>query len=517
MSATEWTAPNPKYPPPKAGEPPLHRAACMGDDDAIPSLAASADLESVFDLQLDPGALSTPATPLMVAAGSGDGATAGTVALLLRLGADPRTTAGGRSAADFACSGLGWNYRPGGDAARLQLLLEAGSPLSVTGESGARLVGTVAASGDAARLAVLLAHGASPLAWNDPEERERTDRQFELVAGESYASLLDQMGIPDDIRREMAQESSFLPDVEAPAGPYGFLIPLFCAVEGDSIACVRLLLEAGADVRQRDDQARTALWKARSEPMVRLLLEKGLDLEDRDRFDWTPLDAAAMDGIEGLPRLRALLAAGADPNATHDRGYTVFMSAAASSERHLETLRALIEGGADPHAVSDLGYNAFHAAVDVNGEANSEESVRSVLTFLRDAGLDIEARERNAHTPLARAILEGNGKEVRVLVELGADPGATAPGLPCGGACSAVPVPLIFHAISAAVHPVEKVEALLRGGARLDVVDPDGLSPLEFARAYRKDLETWEEGEFKQRCLDDLGRCIEILQRAPMP
>jgi ankyrin repeat protein len=507
MSAAEWTPPNLEFPPPKAGEPPLHRAARTGDDAAIQSLAASGGLESVFDLQLDSGARPTPATPLMVAAGSGDGATADTVNLLLRLGADPKATAGGRSAADFACSGLGWNYRPGGDAERLRLMLKAGSPLSVTGESGARLVGAIAENGDADRLAVLLAHGASPQAWYDPDGQRTQIQQFRLMAEE-------RAGIPDDIRKDMQQAASMFEGMGPPFGPFDFLIPLFRAVDGDSISCVRLLLKAGAGVGQRDHQRRTALWKARSEPITRLLLESGLALEDRNEFEWTPLTEAAMDGIEGLPRLRALLACGADPNATHDRGYTVFMSAAGSSGRHPDVLRALIEGGADPHAVSDLGYNAFHAAVDVNGEANSVDSVRSILTLLREAGLDIEARERSGLTPLSRAILEGKGNAVRVLVELGADPNVTAQERRCGGACSTAPTPLIFHAISAAVDRVEKVEALLRGGVRLDTVGPDGRAPLEFARAHRREVESWKDNQFKQGWLDDLDRCIEILHRA---
>jgi ankyrin repeat protein len=464
------TPPSPAFAPPKADEPPLHRAARTGDEAAIRALGATGDLQSVFDMQLDPGAHPTPATPLMVAAGSGEGATAGTVRLLLGLGADPKATAGGRSAADFACSGLGPFYRPGGDAERLRLLLEAGSPLSVTGEVGARLVGAVAESGDAERLAVLLAHGASPHAWLDPHGRRRKR-------------------------------------------PWDFLIPLFCAVDGDSIACVRLLLDAGADVRQRDDGRRTALWKARSEPMVRLLLERGLALEDRAHNDWTPLTAAALDGIWGLPRLRALLACGADPNATHDHGYTVFMSAVASMERHPDVLHALIEGGADPHAVTGLGYNAFHAAMDVSGDACSEDSVRLILAFLRQAGVDIEALDRNGHTPLALAVLEGIAIEVRVLVELGANPNVIVREH-CGGECSKVATPLIFHAIASVGGRAEMVEALLQGGANLDVLDPDGRSPLEYAIAHRRDVKTWKDNEYKQGWLNELDRCIEILRSA---
>jgi ankyrin repeat protein len=92
----EWEC-NPKHAPPKEGEPALHRAARVGDLGELSRLLASgADPDSVFDIGLDPGAYPWPATPLMVASGSGDGATVETVRLLLSKGADPklRTDAG---------------------------------------------------------------------------------------------------------------------------------------------------------------------------------------------------------------------------------------------------------------------------------------------------------------------------------------------------------------------------------------------------------------------------------------
>src|SRR5262245_30197083 len=89
MSA--WVPPNAEFPPPKPGEPALHCAARTGNHDEIRRLvAAGAHLNHVFDIALDPGARGNPVTALMVAAGSGDGATEETVCLLLELGADAR-------------------------------------------------------------------------------------------------------------------------------------------------------------------------------------------------------------------------------------------------------------------------------------------------------------------------------------------------------------------------------------------------------------------------------------------
>lgn len=479
-----WTAPNAEYPPPKAGEPALHRAARTGDADAIRRLAAQgADLNALFDIGLDPGAQQLPATPLMVAAGSDDGATAATVRLLIELGANPRLTAGDESAASFACSGLGWNYRPGGDAQRLRLLLEAGSPLPSDPEASNRLLCDTAAAGDVARLRVLLERGFSARGHFDPDEARKSERAMMESMAKYRASQPDPFAsLPENLRASIAEsmkntEEEMFEQRSAAASPYE--IPLFRAAESDDIECVRVLLDAGADPNARDNAKRTAMYYAGSVAVVKALMEAGLPLEDADQFQWSPLMNALSEGDSALARVGALIEAGANVNATHDRGYTVFMSAVGSG-RQPAVLRLLIASGADPHAVSELGYNAFHAAIDGNGEANAEESVRDTLGYLKDLGVSIEHRNRSNHTPLARAIQEGNGVEVRVLCELGADPNAVCPRHQCGGeACTRIDLPLLFHAANGTgVHKDVKTEALLRAGADPLAKDADGFTPL---------------------------------------
>src|SRR5207244_3993288 len=73
---------NPHYLPPKRGEPPLHRAARLGDHERIRRLVNEGrDINLPFDIRLDPKGRSALATPLMVAAGSGDGASLETMRL----------------------------------------------------------------------------------------------------------------------------------------------------------------------------------------------------------------------------------------------------------------------------------------------------------------------------------------------------------------------------------------------------------------------------------------------------
>lgn len=374
---------NPKLLPPKKDEPALHCAARLGNHDRIRQLINEGnDINLLFDMALDPGGREAMATPLMVAAGSGYGASVETMRLLLDLGADPTLKYKWGSIGRFATAGLGWNYLPGGDAARLRLCLELGCDPNETDRRGVTLVADAAGTGDVERVRVLLDAGASP----------NGDRTI----------------VP----------SSFEPTPNSPfddTAPYSFRIPLHSAVEADDIESVRLLLAAGADLHALDHGGQTALFGARSTEVVQVLTDAGLNIEAHDFLGWSPLLAAVMDGsLEGV---KALLSVGADVNATHDRGFTVFMSAVGAMERNLEIINTLLEAGADPHAITELGWNAFHAAVDVGGaEASSEESVRSTLGRLKELGVNINHKNAQGITPIEMAW----GIEVDVLFELGA-------------------------------------------------------------------------------------------------
>lgn len=462
----------------------MHRAARTGDIEEIRRLVAVGErLDSTFNTELDPGAYDRDATPFMVAAGSSDGASVETLRVLLELGADAKTIIEGRSAATFACQGLACWHKPGGDAERLRFVLQAGCPLPTDPEAANRLLCDTAATGDAERVRILLEHGLNARGHWDPvaarESHRRTmDHMAQYRAGQSdiFTSM------PEEVRSSMADSMKEMEDKmfeQQCSAPSNYEIPLFRAAESGSDECIRLLLEAGADAKTRDSSKRTAMYYAGSAEVVRALMQAGLPLEDADEFEWSPLVNAVGDGEEALPRVRALIEAGANVNATHDRGFTVFMSAVGSG-RYPALLRLLVASGADPHAITECGYNAFHAAIDVNGEANAEESVRDTLGYLKELGVNIEHRNKNNQTPLARAIQEGTGLEVRVLCELGADANAVCPKHECGGeSCTRTDLPLLFHAADGiGLDKDVKTEALLRAGANPLTKDADGFTPL---------------------------------------
>ncbi|MBX3385047.1 MAG: ankyrin repeat domain-containing protein [Phycisphaeraceae bacterium] len=473
-----------EYPPPKEGEPPLHRAARVGDCGEIRRLVESGErIDSTFNTELDPDAYERNATPFMVAAGSSDGANVETLRVLLELGADPKAVIDGRSAATFACHGLACWHKPGGDAERLRFVLRAGCPLPADPEDANRLLCMTAATGDPERLSVLLEHGLNARGhWDPVRARERHGEMKECLS-QLRANQADLLASTPEDYREAAAESMkqmeqqmFEQECSAPSN---LEIPLHRAAESGSAECVGLMITAGADPKARDSSKRTAMYYAGSAEVVRVLMQAGLPLEDVDEYGCSPLDDAVGHGESALPRVRALIEAGANVNATHDHGYTVFMSAVGSG-RYPELLRVLVASGADPHAASEYGFNAFHAAIDVNFEANAEESVRDTLTYLKELGVNIEHRNKNNQTPLARAIQEGTGLEVRVLCELGADANAVCPKLECrGGSCTRIDLPLLFHAANGVgVHKDVKTEALLRAGADPMAQDSGGFTPL---------------------------------------
>jgi ankyrin repeat protein len=408
-------------------------------------VAAGADLEQLYCPPWEPemmwsraGGVSA-ATPLMVAAASRREDDGETVRVLLELGADAKFVIDGWSAAMIAARMCSEQPSDRSRVARLRMLLAAGSSPAGSLQATGEILCDAARAGAAGLVGLLLARGAS-------------------AEGEWAAK-----------GRDAATEEK----------PSNYTIPLFCAAESGDVDCARLLLEAGADGQRRDSSKRTAMFYAGSVEMIRVLQAAGLSLEDADEFEWTPLTGAVGDGEESLPRVAALIEAGANVNATHDRGYTVFMSAVWSL-RYPALLRLLAASGADVHAVSDLGYNAFHAAIDVDGGANAEESVRDTFGYLKELGVNIEHRDARDQTPLARAIDVGTGVEVRVLCELGADPNAVCKKHGRGSnARGPVEMPLLFHIISgSAIETDIKVEALLRAGADPLVRDADGFTPL---------------------------------------
>lgn len=126
--------------------------------------------------------------------------------------------------------------------------------------------------------------------------------------------------------------------------------PLIRAVQNDRVEAVRVLLNAGADVRQLPYNGEVALMHVRSAAVGRLLLEHGADANAPGSassaysgHNRTPLMEACYRKDEELIPL--LLAWGADVHARDEHGVTALMIAAENCPD--SQVRILLDAGAD--------------------------------------------------------------------------------------------------------------------------------------------------------------------------
>jgi ankyrin repeat protein len=205
----------------------------------------------------------------------------------------------------------------------VQMLLAAGAAPSPVTTNGETALAKAAAAGSTAVLSVLLAAGASP-------NTQSTDK--------SKAS------------------------------------PLHAAVKSRSVACIRMLLAAGAAVDPRmfiplDDECslnvtpmQFALVNGQSYDAVHLLLSAGASVHGAITNDGktvlhiacTPTEHHTLEENDAM--FVALLAAGASPSQADDEGHTPLMECARWGRRQL--VRQLLLAGVDPdgppHSVSGL-------------------------------------------------------------------------------------------------------------------------------------------------------------------
>jgi ankyrin repeat protein len=227
--------------------------------------------------------------------------------------------------------------------------------------------------------------------------------------------------------------------------------PLMWAAEGAFPDLVALFIEDGADVRAR---AAANDWGSQitSEPRAQYRPTGGL----------TPLTYAARSGCVGC--VRAILAAGESIDRPTPDGVTALMLAIDNYE--FDTAKALLDAGANPHLSDWWGRTALYLAVDMNSYVPSEGAphTRSKTTTGMDlvhallaAGVEVNP-QLNFHRP-------GRGGNSARFVDDMLTTGAT---------------PLLRAAI---MHDDEAMRALLAAGARVDVPNVMGVTPLMAAVA----------------------------------
>jgi ankyrin len=477
-------------------------AAAEGDYATLADAAMNRDAAAVRALLAQGananalGTFGTPALHWVVRVE--DRATAG---LLLDAGADPNL----KNHQGVAPLHLAIGNR---DLATVELLLKAGADAAAVDQAGETPLMIAAREGDVAIAARLLAVGV-PV---DARDAEYGQTALMIAAREGRADvarlLLDAGADVNAATRAGAVPAFRSPSQNAGSKGAGIIrggwpergmrppipgakTPLLYATRRGNLAITRLLVDAGADPELADADGVTPLLNAilnastavtRSAPgehehlaVASYLVERGANVAAADWYGETPLWAAVdvrnldvngperdngMDRVAALDLIVQLLARGADPD-TRIREYpperrfiatlgslswvdftgqTPFLRAALAGD--LRVMRLLLEHGADPNIATFAGTTPLMAAAGVNWVVNQtfdegSAALRAAVELCHELGNDVNA---------------ANSMGIRA----------------------------IHGAANRGSDPV--IEYLAANGARLDVADAEGRTPLVWAQ-----------------------------------
>ena len=280
------------------------------------------------------------------------------------------------------------------DAAGRLLLNTKGGPSKNTA------LACAAATNNASVVGVLLDAGADP---NIPDKDSNSALYEGCLAGDSETV---QVLLASSKTRTFALQ-------------YEIASPLMVAASRGCYEIVKMLLDAAADIDDRDQHGRTALHhaalKGRGEA-VRYLLRRGADAEIVDRLGAMALHMAARIGSAEIvgdllsrenPQRHTSAA-----NATDGSDSTPLLLA--SSHGHAPVVKLLLSFGANPDSINESGSSPLH-------EACREGHLEVVLELLKWQA-NPELTSGDYETPLISAVKGSHLKCVETLLEAGANP-----------------------------------------------------------------------------------------------
>jgi len=420
---------------------------------------------------------------------------------LLGIGAGDATHATAQRADADGTTSLHWAVRRD-DVAAAEALIKAGADVKVTNRYGVTPMALAAMNGSAAMIRRLLDGGADPNTATPGGETAlmtaaRTgktdavalllDRGANVQAKETVHAQTALMWAVLENHAEVVNlllargaDINARTNVTMPKGEYvparaggasgtgiirqralptadGGMTPLLFAVRDGNVAMVRLLLDRGGDINQSSGNHTSPLLIALLNGQVGIateLLTRGADPNVADDYHRAALFAAidlrnfnhekytdlSTDGRDPLPLIKALLAKGANPNLRTDTvpvhglmqfdaswvnfdGQTPFVRAALSGD--IEVMRLLLQGGADPNLATTQGTTALMAAAGINwipgqtyshGEAEYVEAVKLCL----ERGADVNAANSLGFTAMHGAANRGWESVIQILADRGA-------------------------------------------------------------------------------------------------
>jgi ankyrin repeat protein len=371
-----------------------------------------------------------------------------------------------------------------GNADLIRRLLDAGVDPNASDPGGETALMTAARTGTPAALRVLLERGATVDA-REPEfgqtalmiavrENHEAAVQILLEAGASANAQTRKGPTPNFVppckgtgcgSEGVGINRGGLPDRGRRAEVKGGMTPLLYAARDGNVSAARRLVDAGVDLELGDANGiRPLLMSLLNNQLdvARLLLSKKANVNADDFWGRTPLwaaveyrnldmnnndqDSPTDNGVDRAPILemiKELIAAGANVNARTRElppsrrwlyslndvswvdftGQTPFLRAALSADT--TTMRLLVERGADPNLPTLAGTTPLMAAAGVNWVVAQTytESVQSRLEAVKlclELGADVNATNSMGLTPLLGAVNRGSNDIIELLVQRGA-------------------------------------------------------------------------------------------------
>ena len=372
-----------------------------------------------------------------------------------------------------------------GNAAMIRRLLDAGADVNTTTPGGETALMTAVRTGNVEAVTLLLERKANVNA----RESVRGQTALMWAVTEGHTGIVKLLaGHGADVKAQTnvtTPKGEYVPARAGGASGQGIIrqralptkdggiTPLLFAVRDGNVAMTRLLLELGADINQTSGNNTSPLLIALLNGQVGLateLLERGADPNLTDDYKRGALFAAIElrnfnqekypflydDGSDPIELIKALLAKGANPNQQTNTtpvhglmqfdgswvnfdGQTPFIRAALSGD--IEVMRLLLQHGADPNVATTQGSTALMAASGINWIP--------AQTFTRSEADYIAA--------------------VKLCLERGAPVNAT----------NSLQLAAIHGAANRGWTSI--IQILADHGAKLDVKDVGGRSPMTFA------------------------------------
>jgi ankyrin repeat protein len=365
-----------------------------------------------------------------------------------------------------------------GSAAMIDRLIKAGVDANATGPEGETALMTAARTGKVEAARVLLDRGAKV----DAREEWHGQTALMWAAAQRHPDMVRELlahGADVNARSNFEKwERQQTAEPREKWLPQGSMSPLLFASREGCLECVKILVDAKADVNAADPDGITPTLSAIINghyDVAAYLVEKGSDPNQADVTGRTPLYSAVdfntmpysnrpspnvvENQVTSLELIQRLLDKGANPNARLkkgqpyrtkvDRGNDTMLGAGttpllrAAKAADVAAMRLLLAHGADPKiangndaAATDAagnrrgavgGITPLMAAAglgtkeeDGTGRNKTEADAIEAIKILLAAGTDINAVDGNGRTALHGAAQKGYDQVVRFLAEHGA-------------------------------------------------------------------------------------------------